>query len=309
MYRKNDSNNSSHESLNAFSYVRDFSAQAYKYRNNTSEESLVLLNRTASLLSTAVHPHLFSPSSLEISKFFIDLHAVMGKLSTDCDALWTCVGVLQHCIKNLEARKAVVDDYRFIPLLTFILNRTHAGDKRQRLLILLQELTFGIKITLEEPYIVLLLEELVQLVCQVVKESGETQAQLALSILINLCYKNFVVLFLFLRTVNISSFSRRIQDYGILANKMLIIVSDDIYSPDQKELNIFLRSSFAAIAECIKSWNVPYLRHIVEFLKDSRSHSGLHQAMLCYECYCEDMEKLLDVSMRSMENKLNLYEK
>ncbi|KAI8125142.1 hypothetical protein CVS40_4727 [Lucilia cuprina] len=291
--RKNNSSNNN-DTSNAFSYVRDFSAQASHYRNNKSEESLVLLNRTASLLSSAIHPHHFAPGNLEISKFFIDLHAVMGTLSIDADALWTCVGILQHCCKNLEARKAIVDEYRYIPLLTFILKRTQAGDKRQRLLTLLQELTFGIKITWEEPYIVVLLEQLVQIVYQAVEEGEEMHAQLSLSILINLCYKNFVVLFLFLRSVNISSFSRRIQNYGMLANKMLIILSEDIHSPDQKELHLFIRSSFAAVDDCIKHWNVPHLRHIVEFLRDSRAHSGLHQAMLCYEHYCEDIEKLLD---------------
>uniref|UniRef100_A0A1I8P1G6 Protein CIP2A n=1 Tax=Stomoxys calcitrans TaxID=35570 RepID=A0A1I8P1G6_STOCA len=292
--RKNNTSNSSSESANAISYVRDFSVQAAIYRNNKSEESLVLLNRSASLLSTAIQPQYFAPGNLEISKFYIDLHAVMGSLSADSDALWACVAVLQHCSKNLEARAAIVDEYRFIPLLTFLLKRTQPGDKQQRVLTLLQELTFGIKITWEEPYIVVLLEQLVQIVYQASEEGEELHAQLALSTLINMCYKNFVVLFLFLRSVNISSFSRRIQNYGMLANKMLIILSEDIHSPDQKELHLFLRSCFAAVDECIKTWNVPHLRHIVEFLKDSKAHSGLHQAMLSYQFYFEDIEKVLD---------------
>lgn len=293
--RKNNTSNSS-ESANAISYVRDFSLQAAVYRNNKSEESLILLNRSASLLSTAIQPQHFAPGNLEVSKFYIDLHAVMGSLSIDSDALWACLAVLQHCSKNLEARKAIVDEYRFIPLLTFLLKRLQAGDKQLRVLTLLQELTFGIKITWEEPYIVVLLEQLVHIVYQASEEGEEMHAQLALSTLINLCYKNFVVLFLFLRSVNISSFSRRIQSYGMLANKMLIILSEDIHSPDQKELHLFLRSCFASVEECIKTWNVPHLRHIVEFLKDSRVHSGLHQAMMSYQFYFEDIEKLLDVS-------------
>ncbi|XP_075152771.1 uncharacterized protein LOC142226572 [Haematobia irritans] len=291
--RKNNSS-SNNESSNAISYVREFSVQAALCRDIKTEESLVLLNRSASLLSTAIQPHYFAPGNLEISKFFIDLHATMGNLATESDALWACVGLLQHCSKNLEARKAIVDEYRFIPILTFLLKRTQPGDKRQRVLTLLQELTFGIKITWEEPYIVVLLEQLVEIVYQSSEEGEELHGQLALSILINLCYKNFVVLFLFLRSVNISSFSRRIQNYGMLANKMLIILSEDIHSPDQKELHLFLRSCFASVYECIKTWNVPHLRHIVEFLKDSKAHSGLHHAMLSYQFYFEDIEKILD---------------
>ncbi|XP_005179196.1 uncharacterized protein LOC101892379 [Musca domestica] len=293
--RKNNTISShSSDAANAISYVRDFSTQAALYRNNKSEDSLILLNRSASLLSTTIQSQHFAPGNLEVSKFYIDLHAVMGSLSSDSDALWACVSLLQHCSKNLDARKSIVDEYRFIPLLTFLLKRTTGGDKQQKVLTLLQELTFGIQITWEEPYIVVLLEQLVHIVYQATEEGEETHAQLALSVLINLCYKNFVVLFLFLRSVNISTFSRRIQNYGVLANKMLIILSEDIHSPDQKELHLFIRSCFATVDECIKHWNVPHLRHIVEFLKDSKAHSGLHQAMMSYQFYFEDIEKLLD---------------
>lgn len=296
--RKNNTISShSSDAANAISYVRDFSTQAALYRNNKSEDSLILLNRSASLLSTTIQSQHFAPGNLEVSKFYIDLHAVMGSLSSDSDALWACVSLLQHCSKNLDARKSIVDEYRFIPLLTFLLKRTTGGDKQQKVLTLLQELTFGIQITWEEPYIVVLLEQLVHIVYQATEEGEETHAQLALSVLINLCYKNFVVLFLFLRSVNISTFSRRIQNYGVLANKMLIILSEDIHSPDQKELHLFIRSCFATVDECIKHWNVPHLRHIVEFLKDSKAHSGLHQAMMSYQFYFEDIEKLLDVSI------------
>uniref|UniRef100_A0A1B0GCH4 Uncharacterized protein n=1 Tax=Glossina morsitans morsitans TaxID=37546 RepID=A0A1B0GCH4_GLOMM len=295
MLTRKNTTASSNDSNNAISYVRDFSVQANYYKNNKSDEALVLLNRSASLLSTAIQPQYFAPKSLEISKFFIDLHTVMGTLSNDSDALWSCVAVLQHCSRNLEAHKAIAEEYRFLPLLTFILKNTQTSDKLQRVLLLIQDLSFGIRISWEEPYLVVLLGQLVQIVYQASEKGEDVQAQLALSILINICYKNFVVLFLFLRSVNISNFSKCIKNYGMLASKMCIILSDDICVPDQNELHLFLRSSFKTIGECIKSWNVPHLRHIVDFLKDSKAHSGLQQAMLSYKNYCEDIEKLLDL--------------
>lgn len=297
MLTRKNTTASSNDSNNAISYVRDFSVQANYYKNNKSDEALVLLNRSASLLSTAIQPQYFAPKSLEISKFFIDLHMVMGTLSNDSDALWSCVAVLQHCSRNLEAHKAIAEEYGFLPLLTFILKNTQTSDKLQRVLLLIQDLSFGIRISWEEPYLVVLLGQLVQIVYQASEKGEDVQAQLALSILINICYKNFVVLFLFLRSVNISNFSKCIKNYGMLASKMCIILSDDICVPDQNELHLFLRSSFKTIGECIKSWNVPHLRHIVDFLKDSKAHSGLQQAMLSYKNYCEDIEKLLDVSI------------
>lgn len=272
------------------SYVRDFSLQAENYKHFKLEEHLILLNRSASLLSTTLSPQNFTPNCLELSKFFVDLHAVIEILNPDSDVLWSCITVLQHCSKNLECRRSIVDDYRFVPLLATLLKKTSAQDKVQRLLTIIQDLTYGISITWEEPYLTGLVECLVQ----IIYADEESQSQLALSILINLCYKNFPVLFLFLRTVNISRFSRKITNYGVLANKMMIILSEDINSPEVKELHVFVRATFGTIDECIKSWNVPYLKHVVQFLLDSKSHKGLHMAMRTYESYCDDIERLLD---------------
>ncbi|XP_017463946.1 PREDICTED: uncharacterized protein LOC108357370, partial [Rhagoletis zephyria] len=195
----------------AFSYVRDFCMHATNYRNQQTIESLALLNRSASLLSTTVQPQLFNPAQLETSKLFIDLHAVMGNLATDCDALWACVALLQHLSRNLTARRALVEDFRFVPLLAFVLKRSHGQEKVQKLLTLMQDLTYGIQISWEEPYLIVLLEQLVNIIYQAAEESEDGLAQLALSVLINLCYKNFVVMFLFLRSVNISNFTKRIH--------------------------------------------------------------------------------------------------
>ncbi|XP_067624067.1 protein CIP2A [Eurosta solidaginis] len=278
----------------ALSYVRDFCMHATNYRNQQTIESLALLNRSASLLGSTVQPHHFNPAQLETSKLFIDLHAVMGNLAADSDALWACVTLLQQISRNLTARRALVDDFRFVPLLAFVLKRSHGQEKIQKILTLLQDLTYGIQISWEEPYLIVLLEQLVNIIYQAADESEDALAQLSLSVLINLCYKNFVVMFLFLRSVNISNFTKRIQGYGMLASKMLIILSEDTHTPTQKDMDLFIRSTFATVEECIKSWNVPYLQHIVEFLLDSKAHTPLYRSMLSYTQYCEDVERLLN---------------
>ncbi|TDG38760.1 hypothetical protein AWZ03_014818 [Drosophila navojoa] len=286
----------------AIGYVRDFSSQAAAYHQLKTEESLVHLQRSIALLGTKVQPHCFAPTpgQLELAKFFIDLHALMSTLDADCEAMWSCVSLLQHCSRNLEARLAIVQNYCFVPLLSYLLKRTERPERVQRLLLLLQDLTYGIRIGWEEPYLVVLLEHLVDLLhnleeCDTSATSvGNSQAQLALSILVNLCYKNFVVLFLFLRSVNISSFSKHIQNHGLLAYKMLIILSEDVHSLEQRELHTFLRTAFAGIEDCLKQWHVPQLRHIVDFLLDAQCHAGLQRAMLSYSHYCEDTERLLN---------------
>ncbi|XP_034118445.1 uncharacterized protein LOC117577664 [Drosophila albomicans] len=293
--------------VQSISYVREFSRQAAAYHVLKSEESRLHLQRSIALLSTKVPTHCYAAGpggNLELAKFFVDLHALMSALDGDSDSetLWTCVTLLQHCSRNLEARADIVQKYCFVPLLSYLLKRTTRPERCQRLLLLLQDLTYGISIQWEEPYLVVLLEHLVDVVHSVPDSDGDanasdvdnSQAQLALSILVNLCYKNFVVLFLFLRSVNISSFSRRIQHYGLLAYKMLIILSEDVHCLEPRELHTFLRTAFAGMEDCLKQWHVPQLRHIVDFLLDAQCHAGLQRAMLSHTHFCDDIERLLN---------------
>ncbi|XP_002137998.2 uncharacterized protein [Drosophila pseudoobscura] len=284
----------------AIGYMREFSSQAAIYNQLKSEESLVHLHRSIILLETKVHPHYYAPTpgNLELARFFMDLHALMSALDGKCEVLWTCVELVQHCSRNLEARGAIIEKYCFVPLLSFILKKTEREERVYRLLVLLQDLTYGIHISWEEPYLPVLLEHLVDMVHNVEGDTDDAQppshALLALSILANLCYKNFVVLFLFLRNVNISSFCKRIINYGLLGYKMLIILSEDVHAFEQHELHTFLHACFVGIEDCLKNWNVAELRRIVDFMLDSKDHAGLHQAMLSHSHYCEDVEKLLD---------------
>ncbi|XP_034651629.1 uncharacterized protein LOC117890708 isoform X1 [Drosophila subobscura] len=285
----------------AIGYMREFSDKAATYHQLKTEESLVYLHRSIALLGTKVQPHYFAPTpgNLELARFFMDLHALTSSaLDGECEVVWACVALVRHCSRNLEARVAIVEKFCFVPLLSFLLKKTEREERVYQLLVLLQDLTYGIHIAWEEPYLPVVLEHLVDIVHNVEGDGDGAQptahALLALSILVNLCYKNFVVLFLFLRSVNISSFCKRIMKYGLLAYKMLIILSEDVHAFEQRELHTFLRTCFAGIEDCLKNWNVAQLRHIVDYLLDSQSHAGLHQAMLSHSHYCEDVEKLLD---------------
>ncbi|XP_017055618.1 uncharacterized protein LOC108097673 [Drosophila ficusphila] len=296
----------------AIGYVREFRARAATFQAQRSEESLVYVQRSVALLGTKVQPvHLVpGPGNLDLARFYVDLHALMGALDndgTEGDVLWACVSLVQHCSRNLEARHSIVEKFCFVPLLGMLIQRTKRTERVHRLLVLLQDLTYGIHIAWQEPYLAALIEHLVEIVNGQEDGSGaaangsvrnddedNSHALLALSVLVNLCYKNFAVLFLFLRSVNISAFCRRIQNYGLLACKMLIILSEDVYVFEQRELHTFLRTAFAGIEDCLKHWNVAQLRHIVDFLLDSQCHAGLHRAMLAHGHYCEDVEKLLD---------------
>ena len=151
--RKGSSNTTPNVSTNdTMSYINEISHQSRLYRNgNKNEEALLLIRRNVSLLVSSCAPEQIVNLNCETAKLFVDLHVLMGVLSPDSEGLWACLSVLEHFSKNPMVSKALVKEYCFVPLLVYVLKKTHAEDKQRRLLQLLQELSYGIKIQRDEP--------------------------------------------------------------------------------------------------------------------------------------------------------------
>ncbi|KAL5281085.1 hypothetical protein ACFFRR_004854 [Megaselia abdita] len=294
MKRKN-ANMQSRQSSGVTSYIQDFSVKARKYLDHRNEENLVQFNRSASLLCTLKNlPDILSTTftSLESTNFFIDMYSMLDIMSPDFDVFWTCLSVLQQISKNLKIQQALSNDFHYMVPLTKILRKFNTQEKVERVLGLMQDLTYGIVITWEQPYLTQLIKKLVD--CIYCDDFDETISRLATSVLINLCHKNFCVTCLLLRTVNISSLSRRIMSCGVLASKMMIILAEDLDVPSPKEMEKFIKSNFHASKESLNTWDVPQLTHIVDFIVNSETNKDFHSAVKGYLSYEEEIKDLLD---------------
>lgn len=162
----------------------------------------------------------------------------------------------------------------------------------------MQDLSYNIKITWEQPYLLQLIRKLVD--CIYCDDFDDTIMKLATSVLINLCHKNFCVTCLLLRTVNISSLSKRILSCGVLASKLMIILAEDLDVPSSKDLERVVTSNFHAIRDSLNTWDVPQLTHIVDFIVSSETNRDFHGAVKNYSNYEENVRDLLQhLSSRS----------
>lgn len=213
-------------------------------------------------------------------------------LSSDFDVFWTCLSVLQQILKNLKIQKSLSNDFHYMVPLTKILRKFHTQEKVERVLSIMQDMTYGIQITWEQPYLTQLIKKLVD--CIYCDDFDEVINRLATSVVINLCHNNFCVTCLLLRTVNISSLSKRILSCGVLASKLMIILAEDLDVPSEKEMEKFIKSNFHATKDSLNTWDVPQLTHIVDFIVNSESNKDFHAAVKSYGTYDEEVKDLLD---------------
>lgn len=127
---------------------------------------------------------------------------------------------------------------------------------------------------------------------------------LALSVLINICYKNIPSIYLLLRVAHVSTFTKKIKPYGILAYKMLMIIDNYVDVPGVADIHNFIKKSLSDIGECFHSYNVPYLKHIVEFLTDTQNNQTMELTFRECHDFNADIDKLLEVSIHNNKSRV-----
>lgn len=132
--------------------------------------------------------------------------------------VWCTVHVLERACMNPEARQSLIHTYRFIPVLSKLLLNAVVKDKRIRILSLMQELTYGIKITWQEPHLAILMNQLLEWI----KSENEQLASLSLSVLVNICYKNLPSTYILTRLVDTTVFIKSLVRLQRASNAMQV---------------------------------------------------------------------------------------
>lgn len=161
------------------------------------------------------------------------------------------------------------------------------SEKRIRALKLMQELTYGIKISWQEAHLPHLIKTLSQWVTQ---SSEEEVITLSLGVLVNLCYKNLPAVYVLMRSVNTKTFLQSVvknrgQNMNIRVQccKLLIILepaNSDIL--DSYILDV-ASVTFSNIIPTLKNEDTLLLRHIVDFFDDIRENDRFRTLLLSYQ--------------------------
>ncbi|XP_068083238.1 protein CIP2A isoform X2 [Anabrus simplex] len=239
---------------------------------------------------------IFDPDSSVAAEFYVSLHELMSGLESRSSLTWCAIGTLQHACRNPSARAALIHTYKFTPILTRLLGAQLIHDKKLRVLQLLHELTYGVRISWQEAHLPFLISTLTQWIVGNEKEL----VGLSLGILVNLCYKNLPAVYTLMRSVDIKEFLRTVLklqrdnvNTRVQVCKLLIIfehISGEV--PASDILNL-VNVTFSTLGEAFRSNDVFLLRHIVDFFNDARCNPVSCEVLLTYTRYREDTENLL----------------
>ncbi|KDR18672.1 uncharacterized protein LOC110830635 [Zootermopsis nevadensis] len=284
--------------MEKYQNMKAFIGSALEYSRHHTEKTSSSLQRHLQILGVTSDMSVFDPGNGVAAEFYVSLHELMSALEPKSGLLWCAIGVLQHACHNPVARRALVHTYRFVPILSRLLDSNLIQEKRTRVLQLLQELTYGVKISWQEAHLPRLISTLTSWIVSAEKDV----INLSLGVLVNLCYKNFPAVYTLMRSVDSKQFLRTILklqnddvNTRVQVCKLIIIlehVSGEI--PDTDILN-FVNVAFSTVTDAFKSHNIFLLRHMVDFFKDVQENPHFRSVLLTYDSFPTDTEQLLQL--------------
>ncbi|KAL1400892.1 hypothetical protein pipiens_007064 [Culex pipiens pipiens] len=248
------------------SFINDFNnhIQAYFISSTYGNETLVTNNLNH--LALVQDQRTFDVSVYSTNVFFVNLHKLMGTGTKKMALMWSAVSVLEAASKWEETRLALVRDFHYLPPLTNMLLEIHSGEQQQRLLALIELLTHGAQLESHEPFVEALILRLLALMEQGHGHKDKTElVTLALSILVNLCYRNLPMTYLLTKNISVSAFCGKIKELGLVACKMYIILERNDFMKEM-DLQYLLKMSFKEVRTVLASKNSFILRHVVDYL-------------------------------------------
>ncbi|XP_026666939.1 uncharacterized protein LOC108621991 [Ceratina calcarata] len=283
--------------MDKYENVRIFISAVVEYTKHPSETTASVLQRNLGVISASLDLSIFDPGSSIAAEFYVSLHELMNSLGSRTTLIWSAVDVLQNACHNTAARHALIHTYKFAPILARLLEANLTSEKRIRVLKLLQELTYGIRISWQEahlPYLILILTQ------WVTQSNEDSIIALSLGVLVNLCYKNLPAVYTLMRTIDTKAFVKtllKLQHRSINTRvqccKLLIILEQTNPNISEKYILEFAAATFDNLIAAMKQKDVLLLRHVIDFFNDVGQNEHSRSVLLTYTCYGRDVENVL----------------
>ncbi|XP_078043958.1 uncharacterized protein LOC144473709 [Augochlora pura] len=279
--------------------MRTFISAVVEYTKHPSETTASVLQRNLGVISVSLDLSIFDPGTSVAAEFYVSLHELMNSLASRTTLIWSAVDVLQNACRNAAAKQALIHTYKFAPILARLLEANLTTEKRIRVLKLLQELTYGIKISWQEAHLPYLISILTQWATQ---SKEEDIIALSLGVLVNLCYKNLPAVYTLMRTIDTKAFMRtllKLQHCSVNINvqccKLLIILEHTNMNISEKYILDFAAVTFSSLISAMKQRDVLLLRHVTDFFNDVGQNEHSHSILLTYAHYGRDVENVLSI--------------
>ncbi|XP_050552405.1 uncharacterized protein LOC118277064 [Spodoptera frugiperda] len=283
-----------------FSNLKAFVTAAREFEATHSESAVNLMTRYLGLIASSCDLSIFSPGRSEVCAFFSSLWRVM------CDGRgphWAGVAVLARAAIEPSARHALTHTYKFMPILARLLSDSISNDKKIKLLTVMQEISYGIKISWQESYLSSLMKQLTEWITQPMTEPQlRTIGHKSLTVLVNVCYGNLPAIYALMRTVDTKDFvvhliSLKEGGYGgVEVCRLLLCLSGatrGAASTRQPDVHSYLCCTMRTFNKAVSEGDATQLLHAYTFVNDLCSDSNLRSYVLTYPHFVSALEEAL----------------
>ncbi|XP_032683852.1 uncharacterized protein LOC116850095 isoform X1 [Odontomachus brunneus] len=284
--------------MEKYQQMKAFISVAVDYNKHPNENATSDIQRTLGVISASLDLSIFDPGTSIAAEFYVSLYELMNSLGSRSTLIWSAIDVLQNACRNVPARQALIHTYKFAPILARLLEANLTTEKRIRVLKLLQELTYGIKISWQEAHLPYLISTLTQWIEQ---SKEEKIIALSLGVLVNLCYKNLPAVYTLMRTIKTKEFIRtllKLQDHvstSVQCCKLLIILEPTNTNISEKYILDFVSLTFVNLRTAMKEKDILLLRHIIDFFNDVGQNEHSRNVLVTYSNYQKDVENILAI--------------
>ncbi|KAF9797735.1 hypothetical protein SFRURICE_017930 [Spodoptera frugiperda] len=294
-----------------FSNLKAFVTAAREFEATHSESAVNLMTRYLGLIASSCDLSIFSPGRSEVCAFFSSLWRVM------CDGRgphWAGVAVLARAAIEPSARHALTHTYKFMPILARLLSDSISNDKKIKLLTVMQEISYGIKISWQESYLSSLMKQLTEWITQPMTEPQlRTIGHKSLTVLVNVCYGNLPAIYALMRTVDTKDFvvhliSLKEGGYGgVEVCRLLLCLSGatrGAASTRQPDVHSYLCCTMRTFNKAVSEGDATQLLHAYTFVNDLCSDSNLRSYVLTYPHFVSALEEALKNTVNCLRNVL-----
>ncbi|CAK1543535.1 unnamed protein product [Leptosia nina] len=280
-----------------FAHLKAFVNAAREFEATHSESAINLLTRYLGLIASSCDLSIFSPGRSEVCAFFSSLWRVM---SDSRGPHWAGVAVLVRACIEPSARHALTHTYKFMPLLARLLSDTVSNEKKIKLLSVMQDISYGIKISWQESYLAELMKTLTNWIVQPMLEPQQrTIGHKSLTVLINVCYGNLPAIYALMRTVDTKEFvvhliSLKEGGYGgVEVCRLLLCLSSATRGGSntrQPDVHSYLCCTMRTFNKAVVERDETQLLHAYTFINDLCTDENLRNYVLTYPHFSNSLK-------------------
>ncbi|XP_026728157.1 uncharacterized protein LOC113494159 isoform X2 [Trichoplusia ni] len=188
-----------------------------------------------------------------------------------------------------------------MPILARLLSDSISNDKKIKLLSVMQEISYGIKISWQESYLAGLMKQLTEWITQPMTEpQHRTIGHKSLTVLVNVCYANLPAIYALMRTVDTKDFvvhliSLKEGGYGgVEVCRLLLCLSGatrGAAATRQPDVHSYLCCTMRTFIKAVSERDATQLLHAYTFINDLCTDPNLQGFVLTYPHFMSCLEE------------------